>query len=763
MWKYPKGLALINLGEAQSRLVFAGETVTSQQLLGIEINDRAAALAELVLWIGWLQWQIRSFGNQSVAEPVVHDYRNIDCRDAVLAWDAQEPAYGADGKLLTRWDGVTRKPHPVTGERVPDEAAQVPQWRYVNPHTAEWPQADFIVGNPPFIGSKRMRAALGDGYVDALTQAWPSVPDTADFVMLWWDRAADLVRTGRATRLGLITTNSLKQVSSRKVLERHLGADLSLSFAIADHPWVDSALGAAVRVSMTVARAGSGTGSLLEVVTERPREDGEVEVDLSARQGAIMADLRIGADVSGARPLAANRLLCWQGCKLVGAAFQVTPDQRDSYAPEGDPARRLLRRYWAGSDITKRRSERDAIDTFGLDEVQLRQQFPAAWQWLRDRVWPERATNRDAGFREKWWLFGRPRPDLRTACAGLAQYIVTSEVSKHRTFMRLHWPKDLIDGSVVAIAVSDGAVLGALSSQVHIEWALAAGGRMGVGNDPRYQTTTCFETFPFPADDTGLTPALAERIRVLAEQIDAHRKARQAEHEAVTLTGLYNVLSKLRRGEALTAKEKVLHSQGLVGVLQSLHDELDAAVLDAYGWSDLGPVPWVDDAAHAAWTEALLERLVALNTRRAAEEAGTWPGSPPGGTVRWLRPDFQDPQQRRGAAAGVSTALTEQPALIETAAPADPVPDAPDAEETDAAAAAPTAAAATRQPWPTDLKAQLRAVAELLAASPAGLSEAQIADRFTARGAWNKRLADVLATLEAVARARCEDGRWRGV
>lgn len=283
---------------------------------------------------------------------------------------------------------------------------------------------------------------------------------------------------------------------------------------------------------------------------------------------------------------------------------------------------------------------------------------------------------------------------------------------------------------------------------------------MGVGNDPRYQTTTCFETFPFPADDTGLTPALAERIRSLAEQIDAHRKARQAEHEAVTLTGLYNVLSKLRRGEALTAKEKVLHGQGLVGVLQSLHDELDAAVLAAYGWSDLGPVPWADDAAHAAWTEALLERLVALNTRRAAEEAGTWPGSPPGGTVRWLRPDFQDPQQRRGAAAAVSTAPTEQPALIEPAAPA---PDAPDAEETDAAAAAPTAAAATRQPWPTDLKAQLRAVAELLAASPAGLSEAQIADRFTARGAWKKRLADVLATLEAVARARCEDGRWRGV
>jgi len=401
------------------------------------------------------------------------------------------------------------------------------------------------------------------------------------------------------------------------------------------------------------------------------------------------------------------------------------------------------------------------IDLFGLDADAVRARFPAVYQWVADRVKPERDQNNRATYRDNWWLFGEPRKDLRPMLAGLPRYIATVETSKHRHFQFLG-DDVLPDNMLIAIAINDPLHLGVLSSSVHVAWALATGSRLGVGNDPRYNKTRCFETFPFPdaTDDTGLTPALAERIRSLAEQIDAHRKARQAEHEAVTLTGLYNVLSKLRRGEALTAKEKVLHGQGLVGVLQSLHDELDAAVLDAYGWSDLGPVPWVDDAAHAAWTEALLERLVALNTRRAAEEAGTWPGSPPGGMVRWLRPDFQDPQQRRGAAAAVSTAPTEQPALIEPAAPA---PDAPDAEETDAAAAAPTAAAATRQPWPTDLKAQLRAVAELLAASPAGLSEAQIADRFTARGAWKKRLADVLATLEAVARARCEDGRWRGV
>jgi hypothetical protein len=105
------------LGDTQGRLGLAGETVTLQQLRGIEISERAAALAELVLWIGYLQWHIRTFGNASVAEPVIHDYSNIEHRDAVLAWDGQEPMRDANGQLVTRWDGVTFKLHPVTARR----------------------------------------------------------------------------------------------------------------------------------------------------------------------------------------------------------------------------------------------------------------------------------------------------------------------------------------------------------------------------------------------------------------------------------------------------------------------------------------------------------------------------------------------------------------------------------------------------------------------------------------------------------------------
>ena len=223
-------------GETQRTLGLEGETVTPQQLLGIELNERAAALAELVLWIGYLQWHIRTRGNKAVAEPVVHDYGNIECRDAVLSWADTDLAYDADGQLLSRWDGKTFKTHPVTNALVPDEAAMVPQWRYIRPAQAKWPTADFIVGNPPFIGASTMRAALGDGYVEALRKTWPEVPESADFVMHWWSRAALMVTTVKTRQFGLITTNSLRQTFNRRVVQAALDKNLQLTYAIPDHP-----------------------------------------------------------------------------------------------------------------------------------------------------------------------------------------------------------------------------------------------------------------------------------------------------------------------------------------------------------------------------------------------------------------------------------------------------------------------------------------------------------------------------------------------
>src|SRR6185437_16090666 len=583
--------ALDDLGFRQTGLAidseradtWAGETVDPHQLLGIELNPRAAAIAEVVLWIGYLQWHFRTRGDVNPPQPVVRDFRNIENRDAVLAYDKVEFVTDERGVPVTRWDGKTLKPSPVTGEMIPDETARVPLERYVNPRKAAWPEADFVVGNPPFIGNKRMRIALGDGYVDALRGAWPDVPESADFVMFWWHHAAVLTQRGALQRFGFITTNSIRQILNRHVLEPFLSDKkhpLSLTFAIPDHPWVDSADGAAVRIAMTTAQAGSHDGTLREVTGERDGSDGEVLVKLQERRGPMFADLKIGANVAGARPLSANRAICWQGCKLVGAGFQINDARRRELADLGIPSE-MLPRYTSGSDLMKTRRTRFVIDTFGFTDADLKEMYPHVYQYLFDYVRPEREQNADTAFRTRWWLMGRPRPELRAALRGLHRYIVTCEVAKHRVFTMLAWPGDLIDGSVIAIASDDYGSLGVLSSEVAQIWILAAGGTLE--NRPRFHTETCFDRFPFPA----ATEVQQARIRDLGEQLDAHRKRCQAAHPDLTLTGMYNVLEKLRAGEKLTEKERIIHEHGLVSVLRQLHDELDAAVLEAYGWSDL--------------------------------------------------------------------------------------------------------------------------------------------------------------------------------
>ena len=759
------------LGDSQEKLGLEGETVTLQQLRGIELNARAAALAELVLWIGYLQWQARTVGAKHIAEPVVHDYGNIENRDAVLAYDAAEPLTDEAGRPVTRWDGVTFKPHPVTGLPVPDECAQTLQWRYVNPRQAVWPQADFVVGNPPFIGASTMRAALGDGYVDALRSAWPEVPESADFVMYWWQRAALCVGAGAAERFGLITTNSIKQTFNRRVVQAALDGTfcatgvgaasvgaaegqiapslkaVSLVFAVADHPWVDSANGAAVRIAMTAGLSGTHEGRLLTVQREIPQDDGEVAVVTSESAGLLHADLRIGANVAAAKALRSNLGLSSPGVKLHGAGFIVTRTEAEHLGLGSMPGlERHIREYRNGRDLTAMPRDALVIDLFGLNADEVLKRFPAIYQWVLERVKPERDakgnTKDGAGYAKLWWLHGKPRQEMRKQLDGLNRYIATVETTKHRTFQFLE-ASVLPDNMLIVVASQEAKWLGVLSTQIHSSWAEATGGSLGVfiGNI-RYNKTRCFETFPFPAEDTGLTPERTERIRALAEQLDAHRKVQQAAHPSLTLTGMYNVLDKLRSGEALSAKDKVVHEQGLVSVLRTLHDELDAAVLAAYGWSDLGPVPWgaseAATTARAAWTDALLQRLVDLNARRAAEEAA--------GTIRWLRPEFQNPAQP-GHTSAEQTAMD-----LGTAA------DARDADaDTEASATPRQPQPADAQAWPTTLPEQIKAVADVLSATPTALTIDGIAAHFKGKGRWRERLPTILDTLVAIGRARVNE------
>ncbi|WP_253452418.1 DNA methyltransferase [Halomonas sp. Y3] len=632
--------------QGQGMLETEGLTVDPHQFLGMEINPRAAAIAELVLWIGYLQWHYRLNDRLDLPEPILRDFKNIECRDALIEYDSREPELDENGDPVTIWDGITMKVSPTTGELIPDETGRATVYRYHNPRRTEWPETDYIVGNPPFIGGSTMRRSLGDGYVDAVRQVFKGVvPDSADFVMYWWHIAAETVCHGQAQRFGFITTNSLRQTFNRRVLEPHLGDaknPLSLAFAVPDHPWVDGNDGAAVRIAMTVGVAGEQPGQLRQVTKEVSSEDREArEVQLNQRSGKVFADLTIGADVASAESLQANEGISQRGFELGNSGFIVTPEEAAVLGlGEVEGLERVIRDYRNGRDLTQKPRGVKVIDLFGREAEEVRESFPAVYQWVRERVKPEREHNRDPKLREKWWLHRRLRGDLRGMLAGLKRYIATVETTKHRLFTFLG-EEILPDNMLVNIAVEDPAMLGVLSSRVHVSWALAAGGRLGMGNDPRYNKTRCFETFPFPA----LNDEQATQVGALAERIDAHRKRQQAAHSSLTLTGMYNVMEKLRAGEELTDKEKAINQQGLVSTLLEDHDQLDRAVFEAYGWQNLAEkligrpgatTPLPDKPADQAEAEEeLLMRLVALNKQRAAEEAQ--------GKVRWLRPDYQAP------------------------------------------------------------------------------------------------------------------------
>ena len=678
---------LAQLGEPES-MGLDRETVDPHQFLGLELNPRAAAIAELVVWIGYLQQHYRNrTGHPS--EPILRAFENINFGrrqgyDAVLTWD------GYPVPQVVENDGQRIEIYP-------------------NAHRPEWPEAEFIVGNPPFIGGKDVRARLGDAYTQALWAAHKHMNDSADFVMYWWDRAAEILtaKNSPLRRFGFVTTNSITQEFSRRVMKKRMEAKtpVSLVMAIPDHPWTKaSADSAAVRIAMTVAAKGECDGVLLRVKAETNLHTDEPRINLRQDVGIINPDLTNGVDVTSASPLMANFGLASRGMTLAGEGFLLSENEADSLKYNASDHSDIIKRFAGGRDLAQISRRLLVIDPYGLDEDQLRRQHPRLWQHLYETVKPQRErqfqrspTPDSRSYAEKWWLFAKTREAFREAIEFQSHYIATPRTSKHRVFQFVE--RDiLMESEVIGIASQDSMHLGVLSSRVHTQWSIATGAWLGVGNDSRYTNSRCFDPFPFPDPPESLKA----QIRAVAEELDAFRKERQAEHPKLTLTQMYNVLEKLKtiaaarakspsplwggargggvgenlsahgastplsnsppqggRGPvarplsqdvdprhtagdddarvALTPDEERIKDEGLILIQKELHERLDRLVFQAYGW----PETLTD--------EEILERLVALNAERAKEEAA--------GHVRWLRPDYQIPRFAKGAAAAKTEEL----------------------------------------------------------------------------------------------------------
>lgn len=605
---------LQDLGGEDALAASSALSVKPDQFFGMEVNSRAVQIAELVLWIGYLQWHLRTRAAPP-AEPILGDKDHIQEKDALMTWD------GYPQKELKR----DRTGKPIS--RRTAEGRQEELYSYPNPKRAQWALADFIVGNPPFIGGKDVRARLGNEYAEALWKVYDHINPSADYVMYWWDRAAELLTSNdtRLRRFGLVTTNSITQVFQRRVLEHRLTGSppVSIVMAIPDHPWTKATReAAAVRIAMTVASAGQRDGILREVVAEKGLETDEPQITMVDSAGAINANLTIGADVTKARALIANEALCSPGVKLHGDGFIIDPNGANKL---GLGLRRHLeahiRPYRNGRDITSRPRGVMVIDLFGLSADAVRVDFPEVYQYLLGSVKAQRQTTyeksptKDAKeYLENWWVFGKPRPELRQALASIKRYMVTVETTKHRLFQFLD-TTIVPDNMLVVIASDDAFHLGLLSSRIHVSWTLASGGTLE--DRPRYSKSRCFDPFPFP--DTS--DAIKIRIRTLAEELDATRKAVLEAHASLTLTGLYNVIEKVKAGESLSKVEEQVTIDGHALIIKDLHEQIDEAVTQAYGWSS------------ALTDEQIIERLVALNAERHADEQR--------GFIRWLRPGYQ--------------------------------------------------------------------------------------------------------------------------
>lgn len=587
--------ALAELGETETMGL---EEVDPHQFLGIELNVRAAAIAELVLWIGYLQQHYRN-RSEHPAEPILKAFGNIQQKDAVLTWD------GYPELQFEMRDGV---------------AVQV----FPNARRPAWPEAEFIVGNPPFIGNKRMNDQLSEPYARALRNVWKDVPESADFVMYWWAQAADMASRSAIRRFGLVTTNSITMAFNRAVIEERMVAKqpISLVYAVPDHPWTEGDAIAAVRIAITVGAAGDFAGTVQKVANPRHGQAGSDELQ-PPTFGKITPFLTTGALLSSAKPLEADQGLSFMGVIPVSLRFVLSSAEAVQLQCAASD---VVRPYLSGKDLTDSRPPRLIIDFFGLSEAEARQKHPELFQHVLEHVKPFRDTVVRANHRLNWWIFGEARPGMRKALEGLPRYIATTETSKHRLFTFLP-ARIMPDQKIRVIAHDDAWLLAALSSKVHVHWATSIGGRVGKGNDPVYNNTLCFDPFPFPDP----SEAIRATLRALGEELDATRKTVQAEHPDLTLTGLYNVLEKVRTGTALTDAEADVKARGRVLILKDLHDQIDRATADAYGWP------------HDLTDEQILEKLVALNAERAKEEAA--------GHVRWLRPDYQIPRFAKGAAA----------------------------------------------------------------------------------------------------------------
>lgn len=536
-------------------------------VLGIELNPYAAELARVSVWIGEIQWMRRN-GFDAAKNPILRNLDTIECRDAVL-----------DEEFVT---------------------------------AAKWPKADVVVGNPPFLGNKKMLRELGERYTSHLREVWPNVPGGSDLVCYWFSAAWDRMVAGKLARAGLVATNSIRGGVNREVLKPIVDYG-SIFEAWSDEDWTVD--GASVRVSLICFQTENDQSAKLDgmdVISIRSDlHSGSIAIDLTnaRRLTDTLGRSFIGRQKDGPLDIDGQTARCMI---------------RRGHNPHGRSNAEIVRPWRNGMDLTRRPSDKWLIDFMALEEHEAAL-FELPFEYARVNVKPLRDVNRDAKRRTHWWRPGRTGDDIRRGLRGLPRFIGTPRVSKYRVFLWLDASVNP-DSATVAIARDDDTTFGILHSRFHEEWSLRMGTFLGVGNDPRYTPSTTFETFPFPE---GLTPNIpaadytddprAQKIAAAAARLNELRDTWLNPHDLVVrepevVPGYPDrILPKDEAAAKELAKRTLTNLYNARPAwLDHAHRALDEAVADAYGWGD-------DFRAGLLTDDEMLTRLFRLNQERAGK------------------------------------------------------------------------------------------------------------------------------------------------
>lgn len=525
----------VNFDAQVMRLLPKHPAIGPHNVKGIEINPYAAELARLTIWIGEIQWMIEN-GYSSHKDPILKPLEAIECRDAIMTPDGDEP---------------------------------------------EWPEADVIVSNPPFLGNRKMRGELGREYSERLPILYSDeIAGKPDLVCYWFAKSGKLLSDGKIQSFGLVATNSIRGGTNRSVLEKILEKS-SIFNAASDEPWVVD--GAAVRVSIICCGPKNYHLPLYLNGSETAR---------------INSDLTADTDLTKAGRISRNLSVAFQG-DIKRGNFDIPGDTARAWMslptnPNGCSNDTVLRPWIDGMDITRRPADKWIVD-FGWnmseEDAAL---YEAPYEYLQKSVRPFRQTTREKKSREVWWRHWRPRPEMWKAIGGLSRYIATPRIAKHRVFI---WcsPQVCPDGALTVFAREDDTAFGILHSRFHRAWSLRLG--TSLVDRPRYTPKTCFDTFPFPEGLTPDMPATEYDNDMSSVIADAARRLDELRNHWLNPPELVEWVSEpvpgypkrpvARNSEA----EKQLKGRTLTNLynkypqwLSDAHRNLDDAVARAYGW-----------------------------------------------------------------------------------------------------------------------------------------------------------------------------------